>query len=410
MQGMMNADVAPEGQRARPAGTVAEVLLAFLKLGLIAFGGPVAHLGYFRAEIVERRRWLSEQAYAELVGVCQFLPGPASSQAGFALGLLRAGPWGGLAAWAGFTLPSATLLVAFAAWASRLSASPVGAGLLHGLKLVAVAVVAQAVWGMARSLCPDRPRAGIALLATAVATFAPVSVGQLGAIFLGAFAGLVLCHEGAAPRAPETLALRVPQQVGIACLAAFATLLALSLLLHGHGLAVFGAFYGSGVLVFGGGHVVLPLLHDAVVGPGWVSDDVFLAGYGAAQAVPGPLFTFAAFLGAVLRPGAGGAVGAIIPLFAIFLPGLLLLVGVLPFWERWRLYPGTQAAVRGTNAAVVGLLGAAFYDPVWTSAVHRPSDFVLALAGFMLLTIWRVPPLAVVSAGAIAGMAGALLG
>ena len=409
-EGMMNADVTPEGQLARPAGTVAEVFLAFLKLGLIAFGGPVAHLGYFRAEMVERRRWLSEQAYAELVGVCQFLPGPASSQTGFGLGLLRAGPWGGLAAWAGFTLPSAALLVAFAAWANRLSASPAGAGLLHGLKLVAVAVVAQAVWGMARSLCPDRPRAGIALLATAVATVAPVWVGQLGAIFLGAFAGLVLCYEGAAPGAPETLALRVPPRVGIACLAAFATLLALSLLPHSNGLAVFDAFYRSGALVFGGGHVVLPLLHDAVVGPGWVSDDVFLAGYGAAQAVPGPLFTFAAFLGAVLRPGAGGAVGAIIPLLAIFLPGLLLLVGVLPFWERWRLYPGARAAVRGTNAAVVGLLGAAFHDPVWTSAVQRPSDFVLALTGFMLLTIWRVPPLAVVSAGAVAGMALAWLG
>ena len=275
---------------------------------------------------------------------------------------------------------------------------------------MAVAVVAQAVWGMARSLCPDRPRAGIALLATAVATFAPVSVGQLGAIFLGASAGLVLCHEGAASGAPETLVLWVPPRVGIACLAAFAALLTLSLLLHGHGLAVFGAFYRSGALVFGGGHVVLPLLHDAVVGPGWVSDDMFLAGYGAAQAVPGPLFTFAAFLGAVLRPGAGGAVGAIIPLLAIFLPGLLLLVGVLPFWDRWRLYPRTRAAVRGTNAAVVGLLGAAFYNPVWTSAVQRPSDFVLALAGFMLLTIWRARPLAVVSAGAIAGMAGALIG
>ncbi len=410
LTGMADAEAVPEAQqRAGPAGTVAEVLLAFLKLGLTAFGGPVAHLGYFRAELVQRRRWLSEQAYVELVGVCQFLPGPTSSQTGFALGLLRAGPWGGLAAWAGFTLPSAVLLVVFAACANTLPASPVGTGLLHGLKLVAVAVVAQAVWGMARALCPDQPRAGIALLATAVATFAPVSIGQLGAIVLGAFVGLVLCHEGTAPSAPETMPLRVPPWVGVACLAAFAALLAVSLLVHGHGLAVFGAFYRSGALVFGGGHVVLPLLHDAVVGPGWVSDDVFLAGYSAAQAVPGPLFTFAAFLGAALRPGAGGITGAIIPLLAIFLPGLLLLVGVLPFWERWRLYPGARAVVRGANAAVAGLLGAALYDPVWTSAVRRPSDFVLALAGFLLLTIWRVPPLAVVSAGAVAGVGVALL-
>ncbi len=409
---MLSADVTGKNERgARPAGTPFEVLLTFLKLGLISFGGPVAHLGYFRTEFVERRRWLSEQAYAELVGLCQFLPGPASSQAGFALGLLRAGPWGGLAAWAGFTLPSAALMVMFAAWAGTLSESPVGAGLLHGLKLVAVSVVAQAVWSMARSLCPDRPRAAIALLATAVATFAPISVGQLGAIVLGALAGLALCSDTATPTAQEPMAPVAPAWVGAACLAAFAALLVLSLLpLRGGRFAVFGAFFRSGALVFGGGHVVLPLLHDAVVAPGWVTDDAFLAGYGAAQAMPGPLFTFAAFLGAAMHPGAGGAAGAIVPVLAIFLPGLLLLVGALSFWKRWRTYPVMRAVMRGTNAAVVGLLGAGFYDPVWRGAVQRPSDFVVALAGFMLLTIWRVPPLAVVSAGAFAGMGAVLLG
>ncbi len=406
----MDADTAlTTERRADRPGTPAEVLLAFLKLGVISFGGPIAHLGYFRAELVERRHWLSEQAYAEVVGLCQFLPGPASSQTGFALGLLRAGPWGGLAAWAGFTLPSAALLVLFAAWSGDLSASPAGAGLLHGLKLVAVAVVGQAVWGMARSLCPDRSRATIALLATAVATLAPVSVGQPGAIVAGALAGLVLCRDAAAPSTPEPMPLRVPRRVGVACLAVFATLLVVSLLPLGGVLAVFGAFYRAGALVFGGGHVVLPLLHDAVVGPGWVRDGAFLAGYGAAQAVPGPLFTFAAFLGAVLRPGPGGAAGAIVPVLAIFLPGLLL-TGVLPFWERWRAYALARAAMRGTNAAVVGLLGAASYDPVWQGAVQRPSDFVLALAGFMLLTVWRLPPLTIVIAGALAGLVAALAG
>ncbi|WP_338661905.1 chromate efflux transporter [Pararoseomonas sp. SCSIO 73927] len=398
----------PPGTGARPAGTPGEVFLAFLRLGLTSFGGPVAHLGYFRAEFVARRRWLGEAAYAELVALCGFLPGPASSQVGFALGLLRGGPWGGLAAWAGFTLPSALLLVLFATWAGSLGASPLGAGLLHGLKLVAVAVVAQAVWGMARTLTPDRPRAAIALLATALAALAPPAIGQVAAILLGAAAGLLLCREEEAG-APEPLAFGIPRRVGLACLALFAALLLLPPLL-GPAAAVFDAFYRSGALVFGGGHVVLPLLRDAVVAPGWVSEDAFLAGYGAAQAVPGPLFTFAAYLGAALRPGPGGLLGAAVPLAAVFLPGLLLLVGALPFWNALRARPAARAAMRGANAAVVGLLGAALYDPVWTATVQRPADFVLAITGFLLLTLWKLPPLALVALGALAGIGVAALG
>jgi chromate transporter len=388
------------------AGTPLEVLLVFLKLGLTSFGGPVAHLGYFRAELVGRRRWLTEQAYAELVGLCQFLPGPASSQAGFALGLLRAGAPGALAAWLGFTLPSAMVLVLFAAWAGSLAAWPAGAGLLHGLKLVAVAIVAQAVWGMARSLCPDRSRAAIALGALAAVTFLPASLGQIAAILLGALAGLAACRDGLALERAEPLAMPVSRGFGVACLLLFAVLMAAPPLLGGHGVAVFEAFYRSGALVFGGGHVVLPLLRDAVVLPGWVSEDAFLAGYGAAQAMPGPLFTFAAYLGAVLGPGPGGAV---VPLLAIFLPGFLLLLGALPFWSMLRARPGARAAMRGANAAVVGVLGAALYDPVWTSAIRAPGDFALAAACFLLLTVWQVAPLAIVAFGALGGMGLALL-
>ena len=404
---MTDGNAAGRAERhASHAGTPIEVLLAFLKLGLTSFGGPVAHLGYFRAEFVERRRWLGEPAYAELVGLCQFLPGPASSQAGFALGLLRGGPWGGLAAWAGFTLPSAAILVLFARWAGHLAATSVGAGLLHGLTLVAVAIVAQAVWGMARTLCPDRPRAGIALAATVVVTALPVSIGQIAALLAGSLAGLGLCRGGGTPLHPERLAMPVPRPVGIACLVLFAVLLAAPKLLGGRhpGIATFDAFYRSGALVFGGGHVVLPLLRDAVVRPGWVPDGTFLAGYGAAQAMPGPLFAFAAYLGAVMRPGPGGGIGAMLPLLAIFLPGLLLLVGTLPFWSTLRTRPAARAAMRGVNAAVVGLLAAALYDPVWTQAVRGPPDFVLALAGLLLLTVWRVPPLAVVMLEALGGM------
>ena len=408
----------------RRAGSALEVLLTFTRLGLSCFGGPVAHLGYFRAEIVERRRWIDERGYADLVGLCQFLPGPASSQAGFALGLVRGGYLGGLAAWAGFTLPSAILLVLFAYGAGGLSGSAVGAGLLHGLKLVAVAIVAQAVWGMARSFCDDRRSASIAALAAVLALSAPTSAGQAGAILLGGLAGLWRQPPAGAARAgaAQTLAagtgaapspLRVPvsRRAGIACLVLFAALLLLPPLPGlGMGAALFEAFYRSGALVFGGGHVVLPLLRDAVVRPGWVSDSTFLAGYGAAQAVPGPLFTFAAYLGASVPGRCGGVSGAVLALVGIFLPGILLLTGTLPFWEALRARPRARAAMRGVNAAVVGLLGAALYDPVWTGAVLEPSDFALSLLGFVLLVAWRAPPLLVVALGGLGGIGLGLIG
>ena len=384
-----------------------EVLLAFSKLGVSSFGGPIAHIGYFREEFVVRRRWLDEHAYADLVGLCQFLPGPASSQVGFSLGLMRAGYLGGLAAWTGFTLPSAIALVLFAHGARALQGS-LGTGLLHGLKLVAVAIVAQAVWGMARTLCPDRERATIALVATLVILISASSGAQILAIALGGVAGLWLCR--AAPQAPTGhVSVPVSRPVGLAALAIFLLLLvALPVwrnLGASQGLALFEAFYRSGALVFGGGHVVLPLLREAVVAPGWVSDDVFLAGYGAAQAVPGPLFTFAAYLGAVVTPPPHGSVGAALSLVAIFLPGLLVLVGTLPFWDAFRRRVSAQAIMRGVSAAVVGLLGAALYHPVWTSSVETPADLGLALVGFVLLNVWRAPPLLVVVIGALGGVA-----
>jgi chromate transporter len=386
------------------SGSAGEIFAVFLKLGLTSFGGPNAHLGYFRAEFVERRRWLSEQAYVDLVALAQFLPGPASSQTGFAIGLMRGGYAGGLAAWAGFTLPSAILLLLFAYGAGSLAEAPLGAGLLHGLKLVAVAIVAQAVFGMARSLCPDKPRAAIALAALALLAFVPGAFGQLGSIALGGLAGLAFCR--AAPGAPaDAVAMPVSRRIGLASLAAFFVLLALSFVRVPVGLpALFAAFYRSGGLVFGGGHVVLPLLRDAVVAPGWVSDNAFLAGYGAAQAVPGPLFTFAAYLGAMAGTPPLGLAGAIVALVAIFLPGLLALVGVLPFWHRLRAQSNAQAVMRGINAAVVGLLASALYNPVWTSAVGRPADFAVAAVGFVMLLVWRAPPLLVVLLSAAAGM------
>ena len=378
---------------ARPAGGRArEVFAVFLRLGLTSFGGPVAHLGYFRAEFVARRHWLDDQAFSDLVALCQFLPGPASSQTGFALGLLRAGYAGALAAWAGFTLPSAALLVAFAYGAGRIAGSAVGAGLLHGLKLVAVAVVAQAVWGMARTLCPDRPRAAIGTLAAVLLLLHPGPAAQVGAILAGGVAGLFLDARGADPGQP--VRLPVGRGMGVACLALYAALLVAPLPPFA------GAIYRAGALVFGGGHVVLPLLRDAVVTPGFVPEGAFLAGYGAAQAVPGPLFTFAAYLGAI----EGGVAGAAVALAAIFLPGMLALLGTLPFWAALRAHPRARAAMGGINAAVVGLLGAALYTPVWTSAVARPGDVAAALVGFVLLAVWRAPPLLVVALGAAVGI------
>jgi chromate transporter len=398
--------VAPTKHR---SGSAVEVLLAFAKLGVSCFGGPIAHIGYFRHEFVVRRRWLDEQAYADLVALCQFLPGPASSQVGFSLGLMRAGYLGGLAAWVGFTLPSAIVLVLFAYGASALTGE-IGSGLLHGLKLVAVAIVAQAVWGMARTLCPDRERASIALAAALIILLSASSLAQIAAIALGGVAGLWLCRTSTTARSHQApVSGPVSRAVALVALAVFLLLLAglpiLRTLTHSQGVALFEAFYRSGALVFGGGHVVLPLLREATVAPGWVSDDAFLAGYGAAQAVPGPLFTFSAYLGAVMGPPPHGVAGAAISLVAIFLPGFLALLAALPFWESFRTRPWAQAIMAGVNAAVVGLLGAALYSPVWTSSVTGPGSFAVALVGFVLLTVWQAPPLVVVVVSAIGGVA-----
>ncbi len=387
--------IVPGGFQTTPRGTPAEVLGAFTKLGLTSFGGPVAHIGYFRQAFVVERKWLDEPAFADLVALAQFLPGPASSQVVFSLGLMRGGWLGGLAASAAFTLPSVIAMVLFA-WLATATGGAL-AGVLHGLKLAAVAIVAQAVWGMANSLCPDRARAAIALAALALVTALGGAGGQIAAILLGGCAGGVWCRAaptGARGNLPLT---PVSRRMGVAFLVLFAVLLVAPplLLTHmaSHALALFEAFYRSGALVFGGGHVVLPLLRAAVVTPGWVSPDAFLAGYGAAQAMPGPLFTFAAYLGVV----SDGLPGALIATVAIFLPGLLLMAGALPFWDAFRRRPGAQAAMRGTNAAVVGVLAAALYNPVWTSAILGPRDFALAAAGFVLLTVWRAPPLWVVA-------------
>lgn len=399
------------GEAGARAGTGGEVFIAFLKLGLTAFGGPIAHLGYFRDEIVLRRRWLDEAEYADLVALCQFLPGPASSQVGFALGLWRAGPLGALAAWTAFTLPSVALLLAFALGSAALD-GPIAQGVLHGLKLVAVAVVAQAVWGMAQSLTPDRQRATIAVGAVVLSLLFAGSMGQVAAIMLGAFAGLAFCRSSAVV-AVNHMRFPVSRQVGVASLVLFMVLLTglpmLASSMDVHGVALFDAFYRAGALVFGGGHVVLPLLEAETVASGWISKDAFLAGYGATQAVPGPLFSFAAYLGAIGGQLPNAIAGAAIALVAIFLPGFLLLVGALPFWDALRAVPLAQAGMRGANAAVVGILGAALYDPVWVSAVLGPLDFAFALAGFVALVAWKAPPWSVVLGLAVAGgMMGAL--
>jgi chromate transporter len=391
-----------------PAPTSAiEVLSVFSRLGLTSFGGPVAHLGYFRDEFVVRRRWLDEAAYADLVALCQFLPGPASSQVGMAIGLMRAGYVGALAAWIGFTLPSAIALTLFA-YGIDAFGDLAGSGWLHGLKIAAVAVVAQAVLGMMRSLAPDRERASVAVAAVVLVIAIPSTAGQIAAIVLGAAAGLVLARPEMAAT-PEHVPLRAGRKTGAVLLALFfALLIALPLLaaaVPSHTIALVDAFYRAGSLVFGGGHVVLPLLQAAVVPPGWVGNDLFLAGYGAAQAVPGPLFTFAAYLGAVAGPAPNGWIGAAICLAAIFLPSFLLVAGALPFWESLRRAPSAQAALRGTNAAVVGLLLAALYQPVWTAGILGPADFALGVVAFLLLFMWHTPPWLVVLLCALAGAA-----
>lgn len=381
------------------------VFLIFLRLGLTSFGGPVAHLGYFRAEFVSRRRWLSERSYADLVALCQFLPGPASSQVGIALGLSRAGYRGALAAWAGFTLPAAVVLILLALGLTHYgSLLPYGA--LHGLKVVAVAVVAQAVWGMARNLCTDALRITVMMVAACIIVLETSAWTQVSVMAVAGLAGLLLFKPAQAV-AHDPLPSPLGRRAGVAWLSLFVVLLVglplANELISNQTLAMVNAFYRSGSLVFGGGHVVLPLLQSEVVQPGWVDNQTFLAGYGATQAMPGPLFTFAAFLGAAMNQAPTGISGGLIALLAIFLPSFLLILGALPFWEAMRRSPRTQAALIGVNAAVVGLLLAALYHPVWTSAIDRPQDFGLALLALVALMFWKLPPWLVVIAGGASG-------
>jgi chromate transporter len=389
------------------SGSVSEVFTAFLRLGLTSFGGPIAHLGYFHEEFVIRRKWLDEKTYVDLVALAQFLPGPASSKVGIALGLSRAGYAGALAAWTAFTLPSAIALVAFGYGVASLG-DALGSGWLHGLKVAAVAVVAQAVLTMMRALTPDRTRATLAVIAAALVLAMPSAWGQIGAIALGAVVGLALFRD-APPSDHVSLPHPVSRTVAFAAIVLFfAILIGLPLVVAAvpnHSLQLFEVFYRASSLVFGGGHVVLPLLQAAVVPPGWVSNDAFLAGYGAAQAVPGPLFTFSAYLGTVMGPAPNGIAGAVLCLVAMFLPAFLLVIGPLPFWDALRRRAAAQAALRGVNAAVVGLLLAALYRPVWTSAIDNAGDFALGAVAFLLLFMWKTPPWLVVVFCALGGAA-----
>ncbi|MYM75005.1 chromate efflux transporter [Duganella sp. FT134W] len=395
----------PASEEGSRTESVWGIFLVFLRLGLTSFGGPIAHLGYFRDEFVTRRRWLSERSYVDLVALCQFLPGPASSQVGMALGLLRHGYGGALAAWAGFTLPSAGVLILFAlGLASHAAAIPAGA--LHGLKVVAVAVVAQAVWGMARNLCAGTVRLMMMAAAAAVALLVPTAIGQISIIAAAGILGLFWFKPQQVPQ-HDPLPIKVSRSAGVLWLSLFFGLLLglpmLSALLPNQTIADINAFFRAGALVFGGGHVVLPLLQAAVVPTGWVSNDAFLAGYGATQAVPGPLFTFAAFLGASMNRAPSGWLGGLVCLLAIFAPSFLLIAGALPFWERLRGNMRMQAALIGVNAAVVGLLLAAFYQPVWTSAIDAPQDLGIALLALVALMFWKLPPWLVVVGGSIVG-------
>ena len=389
-----------------PAGAV---FRAFLALGLTSFGGPVAHIGYFREAFVVRRAWMDERGYADLVALCQMLPGPTSSQVGIGIGLTRAGYAGAFAAWLGFTAPSAAALVALGYGVVAFE-DVIPAGLLRGLEAVVVAVVAQALWGMARTLCPDPPRVSVAVLGAAAVLGIGGSPTQIAVIAAGGLIGLLLLRtEDPPPSAPAPIAIAPAPVTAAASLALFFVLLVLlpvlAAVLPSQGLVLADSFYRSGSLVFGGGHVVLPLLEAEVLPPGWVSEDAFLAGYGAAQAVPGPLFTFAAYLGTVMETPPAGWVGGLICLSAIFAPSFLLVVGTLPYWNALRRLEAARRAMLGVNAAVVGLLLAALYDPVWTSGVRSAGDFVLALAAFALLASWKLPPWLVVILGALAGWA-----
>lgn len=382
---------------AKPA-RVLDVFLAFLKLGLTSFGGPIAHLGYLRAEFVERRCWLNDSQFGHLLAICQFLPGPASSQLGFSIGLLRAGWLGGLVAFLGFTLPSAILLVGFAA-ALPLLAGPVGQASVHGLKLVACAVVADAVLGMSKKLCPDTPRKIIAVLATIALLILGTAMAQLAVVALAAIVGVFLLRGKITSNQTSELLVPFGTRTGSVLIALFVGLLvALPMLATSESglLSVAAAFYRAGALVFGGGHVVLPLLQDSVVASGWVSSNDFLAGYGASQAIPGPMFAFSAYLGSVISPADNSYVTAATALCFMFLPGLLLIAGVLPFWHVLSHSSAASNAIAGVNAAVVGVLGAALYDPIFTAGITSLTDWVIALVAFGMLVVWRVSPLVVV--------------
>ena len=405
MQGE-GTQIAAENIQATPKGTFLEVLRVFTKLGVSSFGGPVAHLGYFRQELVVRRAWVDEAAYADLIGLCQFLPGPSSSQMGIALGFTRAGLKGGLAAWLGFTLPSAIALTIFA-YATTLFQGVVQGGWLHGLLVAAVAVVASAVWGMAKTLCPDLPRATMAIGAAIVLLLWPLAVVQIGIIALAGVVGWFFLRDAQTVET-KPLPLTLPRRLSVVCIILFFALLVglpvLRQITHSQPVALFDTFYRVGSLVFGGGHVVLPLLQREVIPAGWITNDQFLAGYAAAQAVPGPLFTFSAYLGAVSKPAPDGWLGAVIALVAIYLPSFLLLIAILPFWNRLRAFEPFKAALRGINAAVVGILLAALYQPIWTSAIHAPVDFALALVAFGLLMVWKLPPWVVVLVSLVLGI------
>ncbi|MEI2398476.1 chromate transporter [Paenibacillus phytohabitans] len=391
----------PEDIQKGRAGALLEVLLVSAKLGLTSFGGPIAHLGYFHNEYIRRRKWMDERSYADLVALCQFLPGPASSQVGIGIGVVRAGLLGGVVAWLGFTLPSVIALVAFA---FLLQGYDIGsAGWIHGLKIVAVAVVAHAILGMGQKLTPDRERVTIAVIGAAVTLSWQTAYSQVLTIAAAGIVGVWLYRKKTA-EGTANLHVSISRTFAILCLLLFFGLLVALPLLRGTaetgGLAIFDSFYRSGSLVFGGGHVVLPLLEREVVPSGWVSQADFLAGYGATQAVPGPLFTFASYLGALT----GGVTGAIVATSAIFLPAFLLVVGALPFWNSLRKNLKIQGALAGINAAVVGILLAALYDPLWTSAIVEPMDFALAAILFIMLVFWKLPPWVVVVAGSAGGM------
>ncbi len=383
---------------------MAEVFQVFLRLGCTSFGGPVAHLAYFRLDLVERRRWLDEATYADLMALCQFLPGPSSSQVAVCLGILRAGIAGGLAAWCGFCLPSAVVLTLFALGVQLLDDLN-HAAWLHGLKIVAVAVVAHAVWNMALRLCPDRSRMSLAVVAAVLCLLVPSAAGQLGSIAIGALIGWRWFPAEAKASSSTARDFYISRPLSMVAISSFAILLILSLQLLATPLGtswnLLAAFFRSGSLVFGGGHVVLPLLQSAVCLPGWISIDNFLAGYGAAQAVPGPLFSLAAYVGASSQVWSNSWLGGLACLLAIYLPSFLLLIGVLPFWGALRRRQSVQSALKGINAAVVGLLLAALYSPVWTSAIFGPADFGAALIAFLGLTYWKAPAWLVVVSGAL---------